>query len=411
MAVLINQTGRVMIPSVMTSVLADPEIAVDADSRAVMLAGVSAVCLGGKFLGGAVTDKLGGWIVLIVVFIAFAGSSAWLIASSSATIFGAMWLLNSLAYTVTWGAACQVIGVAYDEKERPAQLTKIASASRFGATLGSMAFGTLLKSGLHWRKALAPAVPAQGLLALMCFYKWSTASKAAAAAEKGKGGAKAAAKAAADDGGGSAWGHVATLDFWLMFIPKVVLFTYTQFFMNFMAPLLHSSYGYGHGDAATFAGVGQGGSVLGLLVVGNMLYKGLSPAKQTLLVAVELATCVLVPALLAFKEELPFDLSPAVVPLLALWGLAYALPFYLPPGEFALKIGGKTSAALFTNLFDAGGFSMCFFWNGWASKATKGGDFKEVLLSQSLFAVVSLACMPLCMYRMQQKADLAKKAQ
>ena len=58
---------------------------------------------------------------------------------------------------------------------------------------------------------------------------------------------------------------------------------------------------------------------------------------------------------LCYPSALPFDISPIVVPLLSLWGCAYALPFYLPPGEFALKIGGKTAAALFTNLFDAGG--------------------------------------------------------
>ena len=95
-----------------------------------------------------------------------------------------------------------------------------------------------------------------------------------------------------------------------------------------------------------------------------------------------------------------------VVTLLALWGCAYALPFYLPPGEFALKIGGKTAAALFTNLFDAGGFTLCFFWNSWASKSTKGGDFRQVLLSQALFGAISLVCMPWCMTR---QVALAKK--
>ena len=58
-------------------------------------------------------------------------------------------------------------------------MTKIASASRFGATLGSMLFGALLKAGLHWRMALAPAVPVQALLALVCAYKWLATSNPA----------------------------------------------------------------------------------------------------------------------------------------------------------------------------------------------------------------------------------------
>jgi hypothetical protein len=129
-----------------------------------------------------------------------------------------------------------------------------------------------------------------------------------------------------------------------------------------------------------------------------------------LLVAVELIICMLVPLALAYSKQLPIDISPLVVPLLALWGCAYALPFYLPPGEFALKIGGKTAAALFTNLFDAGGFSLCFFWNAWASKSTKQGDFTQVLLSMSAFAAISLACMPLCMHRQAAVDMKAKKA-
>ena len=123
------------------------------------------------------------------------------------------------------------------------------------------------------------------------------------------------------------------------------------------------------------------------------------------LVTVLLVVCAIVPALLAYRSSLPFDLSPFAVPLLFLWGMAYSLPFYLPPGEFALKIGGKSAAALFTNLFDAGGFTMCFFWNSWASKATKGGDFHAVLASQAIFGVISVVCMPLCLYR--QEAELA----
>ena len=81
-----------------------------------------------------------------------------------------------------------------------------------------------------------------------------------------------------------------------------------------------------------------------------------------------------------------------------------------PPQSAALCVaphsGGKTAAALFTNLFDAGGFTLCFFWNSWASKSTKGGDFRQVLLSQALFGAISLVCMPWCMTR---QVALAKK--
>ena len=48
------------------------------------------------------------------------------IVTPSVTLFGYAWLLNSFAYTITWGAAVQVIGAAFGEKEKPAQLAKAA---------------------------------------------------------------------------------------------------------------------------------------------------------------------------------------------------------------------------------------------------------------------------------------------
>ena len=179
--------------------------------------------------------------------------------------------------------------------------------------------------------------------------------------------------------------------------------------MNFTGQLLHSTYGYSDGDATFAVGLAQGGSVVGLLVIGNMLYKGLSPHKQIMLVFMELVVCMIVPFMLAKPELFPFDITLVAVWLLVLWGCAYALPFYLPPGEFALKVGGKTAGALFTNLFDAGGFSFCIFWNRWASTASKGGDFTQVLISMSAFAAISTICMPLCMYRQAIMTEQSKK--
>ncbi|KAL1524476.1 hypothetical protein AB1Y20_019370 [Prymnesium parvum] len=408
-AVLVNQIGRVMVPSVMTSVLADKDFDVTAESRGFMLAVVSAVCLGGKFLGAAVTDKLGGWFMLILVFAGYGVSSLGLVLTSSPTTFAVMWWVNSLAYTIAWGAACQVIGASYSAADRPVQLTRIASASRFGATLGSMVFGSLLKAGMTWRRTLLPAIPIQLLLSAVCTYLWLSSKPSVAAVEGGEKTGATKAPEPSPSEAASPWRHVTSLNFWLMFIPKVVLFTYTQFFMNFVGPLLHSNYGFDHGDATSLAGLGQGGSVLGLLVVGDMVYKKLTPTQKQKMVLGLLAICIVVPFTLAFAKRLPFDISILAVPLLFLWSLAYALPFYLPPGEFALRIGGKSASALFTNLFDAGGFTLCFFWNSWASRATKEGNFEAVLVSQAVFGVISFVCMPLCLYRLEASVADKKK--
>ena len=56
----------------------------------------------------------------------------------------------------------------------------------------------------------------------------------------------------------------------------------------------------------------------------------------------------LTPALILtlLKAKTGLDVvTPLVVPLTVLWGLAYALPFYIPPGAFAMTAGGKTASA------------------------------------------------------------------
>jgi len=176
--------------------------------------------------------------------------------------------------------------------------------------------------------------------------------------------------------------------------------------MNYIPQLLHSEYGFDHGMAATLGGVCQGGSVVGLLGVGAV-YKGLSKGGKVSLVLAELLLCAIVPFALSLGPKVLPTVS--VVPLTTLWGLAYALPFYIPPGEFAMQIGGKKGTALFTNIFDAAGFAMSATWNPWASTLAKAGDFRLILLSQALFGAVSAVCMPLCMYRLNAQAAATKK--
>ena len=180
---LVNQMGRVLVPAIKTTVLADAEFGAEfQDKVGGLLGSVSLVCLGGKLLGAAVTDRLGGWVVLISVF------AIWLVAitatfmAPSVDIFGYAWLLNSLAYTVTWGSIVQVIGAEYDAAGKAAQLAFCASASRFGASIGNIIFGQLLSAGLGWRQVCMPMLPVQALLLALCIYKWSTSAASAAAA-------------------------------------------------------------------------------------------------------------------------------------------------------------------------------------------------------------------------------------
>ena len=407
---LINQMGRVMIPAIKTSVMADAQFGPEfKQSVGKILSGVSLVCMGGKMVGAAVTDRLGGWVVLGAVFAIWIVSTVGAAATASVHVFFALWLFNSLAYTVTWGAQMQVIGATYDAEARPAQISNAASSSRFGATIGNIVFGQLLSSGLPWRRTIATMIPLQVVLGVFCAYK-AAASSAPKAAAGGKSKPDAAAAAAAE--GVPPAVAMRTLEFWLLLVPKALTFTFTQFFMNYIPQLLNQVYGYSHGAAASLGGVAQGGSVVGLLVVGNMLYKKMSPSGKVTMTFAMLAVSTAAPLALAAAGTpglLPFDASALVVPLAVVWGGAYVLPFYLPVGEYAAATGGKRYTALYANLFDGTGFVVSALWNPWASASSKGGDFTMVLLSQAAFGAVSAITMPLAMARINARGRATKK--
>ena len=401
---LINQMGRVMIPAVKTTIMADPVLGGGFKEQVgAWLSAVSLVCLAGKLLGAAVTDKLGGWLVLVVVFALWIVATGGSIVAQSVESLGYLWLLNSFAYTITWGASVQVVGTAYekDPAAKTANLAFCASASRFGATAGNIVFGQLLTAGFGWRQVLMPMVPIQVVLLLLMISKWLGA-KAPAAPKK----AAAGKKAEKEEAPPSVLAAFLSIDFWLMLIPKALTFTYTQFFMNYIPQLLHDAYGYDHGMASTLGGVAQGGSIVGLLVVGKY-FKALDKGSKVTFVFFELLLCFLIPAALSLGPAVLPTIS--VVPLLMIWGVAYALPFYIPPGDFAMSVGGKAGTALFTNIFDAAGFATSAVWNPWASAIAKSGDFTQVLYSQALFGAISMIFMPLCMYRVNAKEDAAKK--
>ena len=91
-AVLVNQAGRVMIPAIKTSVLVDPDFAPAFEQNVgAMLSGVSLVCLGGKLLGAALTDKIGGWLVLIAVFVMWIVATAVSVFTKDVQVFGGAW--------------------------------------------------------------------------------------------------------------------------------------------------------------------------------------------------------------------------------------------------------------------------------------------------------------------------------
>ena len=50
-----------------------------------------------------------------------------------------------------------------------------------------------------------------------------------------------------------------------------------------------------------------------------------------------------------------------------LWGVAFSIPFYIPPSMYALKRGGRKSSATIADAFDLVGFVLLAGFNGFVA--------------------------------------------
>jgi MFS family permease len=409
------QVSRVMIPSLLATIKEDESFGIAEDGSAAltsalptMLPITSMTCLVGKLALGTATDRLGGSFILILVFALFALSSAGLVVTSSVQLFGLMWIFNSLAYTSTWGAATQVIHATFPRDEWSTQISSIASAGRLGAAAGAIVYGSLLSQGLTWRQVFVVPMCVQLLLVVMCLWQHVTVSRSrafaiaddeAATAGKstrgGKGGGGADASAGAD--GPGVWGVLLTLDFWLMLSAKCATFVFTQWFMNFVGLYLRTALRFSAASSTNAISVANVGQIVGLLI-GGKYYKTLLPHVQAQAIAAMLAVTAAVPLLLYLRASIP-GVDEAVLPLLFVWGLCFAVPFYLPVGTYALECGGKRHSTFFTNLLDAGGFTTSSLWNRYAATQSRVNAWDDVLWTLVICGAVALCTLPLAMYR------------
>jgi predicted MFS family arabinose efflux permease len=218
-------------------------------------------------------------------------------------------------------------------------------------------------------------------------------------------GAKKPAEQAATDAsadGAGPWAVMLTLDFWLMMSAKCALFVFTQWFMNFVGLFLRTACGFSAAASTNAISVANAGQMVGLLI-GGKYYKMLSPRDQAHAVAAGLAVTALVSTALYQRESLP-GVTAAILPLLFVWGLCFAVPFYLPPGTYALECGGKRHSTFFTNLFDAGGFTVASVWNRYAATQTRLNAWDDVLWTLVCFSTIALCTMPLAMFRRLPRA-------
>jgi MFS family permease len=356
-----------------------------------MLAIATMATMFGKFVLGPPTDHIGGERTLKLTMFLISVSLYACSISTNVQLFGLLWIALSFVYASAWGAIGKIVRERFLANEWSGQLGLVAAGSRVGSLVSSLLFaGLLLHNG--WRTVFRVAAAIQ--VAILAFYhllnkqvttilaapslrSFSTATSStvqvsnASPTESDKETVPAVLKRVA-----------SSAEFWFMLTGKVSLMCVGQF-ISFMPLYLSTGFQMAAPAAAAASSSFALGSLISSVLV-TKLYQNMSTSQQIRTITVfNCLNCVL-PALLwaHHKQLLPgfLGVTATTAPVvLFLWGAAWMLPFYIPPGVLALHLGGTAHAALLTNLFDGAGFLAASVVSFYAMSLGSKGHWAPVM--------------------------------
>ena len=175
------------------------------------------------------------------------------------------------------------------------------------------------------------------------------------------------------------------LPFWLHLLSRSLLMVFGSFLM-FVPSLMYNCFGLSSSEAARTGSLYALGCLLSLSV-GSKRYASLGKRGKILANVALLGSATLL-ALLFLGHVTSFIKLPALLGmfLMFLWGISFAVPFYIPPSIFALEKGGKESSATIADCFDFFGFLCLAGFNGYVA-----GIKQSVLINwKNTFCILAL---------------------
>ena len=351
----------------------------------------------GKFLLGVPTDKIGGQSALKLCLFSNIVLLYGIGASQSRWVFSTLWVLVSFIYGSAWGAVGNVVRQSFEKTAWGEQLGLVAAFSRVGSFSSSFFFGWLMQrysasmGKESWRLVFKYAAGLQAII--LAIYVLCGAAPANVNIEPEE-------AAVSNESAPQLLKRVSKDSmFWAMAVGKAVLLGVGQQ-IGFFPLFLVTGLGFSTAAASSASGLFAVGSLFSSLL-GARLYKTLTP-KQQISTVVAMNICATVfPAILALNaiKWIPPMTNALVLSVLTLWGVCWALPFYIPPGIIALKVGGKNHAALITNLYDAGGFAIAAIYSIFAMELGRVGEWFPIMVTLSTFGLLSTLSMHHAMER------------
>ena len=308
----------------------------------------------GKLLLGPIIDRCGGVLSLQVALSTLAVLMGLIAACQSFQMFAITWICVDFIFSSCWAACINAIHQSFPQSMWAGQIGVLASAARTGNAAAFALFAWILhafqpRMRQPWRPVFAIASISQVLPVILLTY-FRPKKLGEDQPTKDQPSIRASL--------GILRREIGCIDFWLHLVNRSVLMVFASFLL-FVPTLLHQVYQTSSSAASQVAAVYALGCLLSL-TFGSQAFAKLSTRKSKLATL----SVVLGAAIASSLGQLGhvsgwWVLSPATSAIsLFMWGMSFAIPFYLPPSLYALAKGGKQSSATVSDEVELWGFSV-----------------------------------------------------
>jgi MFS family permease len=352
----------------------------------------------GKLILGPVIDYYGGVFSLKVALLALAAALGIISVSQSFQVFAVAWICVDFIFSSCWAACIHAIHQTFPSQQWATQIGYLAAAARTGNALAFTLFAWVLHltqplTRQAWRPVFGLAAILQFVpVCLLTFFGNAQQTETIHAVERPT--LAESLKTVRQE--------LTKLDFWLQLINRSALMIFASFLL-FIPTLMTHVYG------TTPAVASQVGSLFALgcllsVTSGSAVYPTLPWTGK-----LKMTTALLGTGILSSVGQLGhvsgwWELNATISStLIFLWGLAVAIPFYLPSSLYALAKG--RSSATIADMFDIGSFSLLAFFNGYVASLRHSDPAAWVGTFQltTMCAVTSLCSLSFTYWREGQK--------
>ena len=160
--------------------------------------------------------------------------------------------------------------------------------------------------------------------------------------------------------------EMGKVEFWCHFVNRSVQMVIASFLL-FVPSYMTNCFGMTPSSAASVGSIYALGCFISIFF-GSKRYTNLPRTKRVLSTTVMtlslLGVCV---GNLGHTAGF-YKLSPLMGSMsMLIWGLSFAIPFYIPASMYALRQGGRESSATIADIFDFGGFASLALFNGYVA--------------------------------------------